>query len=182
MDINNVSGRGQTVEATITTSLGCRIRGSASWFLSTSAKSIQKGDIICLLQGTLKPTVVRARKDYFTIVVIAVVPPKHMHTKNRHIEWPDVAKSALFIRDFVLIWEWETFLRNRDPDPYDALIRVNSLRSQHAKMELEIDMDNAIRIWDPALILGMHRSQTLYAKENGKKFRTLNESRCQSSN
>ncbi|KAF1813456.1 HET-domain-containing protein, partial [Eremomyces bilateralis CBS 781.70] len=106
--INNVSGGRQNVKAIIKTSPGCGISGSASWLLQTSAKSIQNGDLICLLRGALMPTIVRLRGDHFTVVVIAAVPPKHIHAKNNDVEWSELAQSASFIRDFLLIWDWET--------------------------------------------------------------------------
>jgi hypothetical protein len=153
VDISNTLGGGQTVEAMITTSPGCNIRRNARWLLPISAKSVQGGDIICLLQGALKPTIVRARNDYFTIVLIAAIPLEIIRVKVQDVAWSEVAYSALFSRDFVLVWDWETSLQNRNPDAYDALMRVNSLHSQLGKAEFEIDMDNAIRMWNGALIL-----------------------------
>jgi hypothetical protein len=44
---------------------------SARWTLQSSAKSIQDGDLICLLQGASKPIIIRLCKDYFAIIVIA---------------------------------------------------------------------------------------------------------------
>lgn len=82
VDISNVIGGEQNVEVTITTSPECGINGSACWLLQTSAKSIQKGDVICLLQGALKPTIIRLEEDHFTIIVIAATPPKHIRTEN----------------------------------------------------------------------------------------------------
>lgn len=88
IDINNSSEGGQNVEATINTSPGYEIDGSARWLLRTSAKSVRKGDLVCLLQGASLPTIIRARKDHFTIVVIA---PVHL----KYIEDGDVELSKL---------------------------------------------------------------------------------------
>jgi hypothetical protein len=47
---------------------------SAHWTLQPSAKSIQDGDLICLLQGASKPTIIRLCKDHFAIIMIAATP------------------------------------------------------------------------------------------------------------
>jgi hypothetical protein len=43
------------------------------WTFQASAKSIRERDIICLLQGASKPTIIRLCKDHFAIIVIAVL-------------------------------------------------------------------------------------------------------------
>jgi hypothetical protein len=47
---------------------------SREWSLQASAKSVQKGDIVCLLKGASKPTIIRLCRDYFAVVVIAATP------------------------------------------------------------------------------------------------------------
>ncbi|KAL7952166.1 hypothetical protein V8C34DRAFT_169900 [Trichoderma compactum] len=42
------------------------------WVLQSSAKSILKDDIICLLQGASKLSILRQNEDYFTIVAVAI--------------------------------------------------------------------------------------------------------------
>jgi hypothetical protein len=91
IDISNVLGGRQSVETIISPSPGCRIRGSASWLLPTSAKSIQKGDLIGLLQGALKPTIVRLQADHFSIIMIEAAPAKHIRTKNGDVGWSEFA-------------------------------------------------------------------------------------------
>ena len=44
------------------------------WTLQASAESIRESDIICLLQGASKPTVIRLCKDHSAIIVIAGMP------------------------------------------------------------------------------------------------------------
>jgi hypothetical protein len=148
--VSSTSGGGQDVVAIVNTSFGCGISGSAHWSLQTSAKSIQKGDVICLLQGVSKPTIVRLQDDYLAIIIIAAVPPKHIRTIDGDVEWLTLVKSASFFRDFILVWDWEA----QDSNRYDALMRENNAERQHAKTNLEIDMDYAIRAWNVAQILG----------------------------
>ncbi|KAH7355909.1 heterokaryon incompatibility protein-domain-containing protein, partial [Pyrenochaeta sp. MPI-SDFR-AT-0127] len=74
------------------------------WNLHTSAKSIKNGDVICLLQGASKPTIVRLYEDYCAIIVIAVTLPEDTRIDNK---WQDLAQSNdLFIRDLLLVWDW----------------------------------------------------------------------------
>jgi hypothetical protein len=51
------------------------------WLLQTSAKSIQPGDVICLLKGCSKPTVIRPRSDCFAIIMVAASPMKNKRAK-----------------------------------------------------------------------------------------------------
>lgn len=44
------------------------------WTLQASVTTIQEGDLICLLRGASKPTIIRLCKDYFTIIAITVTP------------------------------------------------------------------------------------------------------------
>ncbi|RYP69565.1 hypothetical protein DL771_006080 [Monosporascus sp. 5C6A] len=47
------------------------LRHKRKWTLQPSAKSVQAGDLVCLLRGALKPTVIRPCKDHFSVVMIA---------------------------------------------------------------------------------------------------------------
>ena len=51
--------------------LGHKGEWSARWALQASAKSIQKGDLVCLLQGVSKPIIIRRCKDHFAVIMIA---------------------------------------------------------------------------------------------------------------
>lgn len=43
------------------------------WIVQASAKPIWKRDLVCLLQGASKPTIIRAYKDHFAIIVIQLL-------------------------------------------------------------------------------------------------------------
>ncbi|KAF5875955.1 putative het domain protein [Botrytis fragariae] len=78
------------------------------WILQASAKSIQQGDLVCLLKGAPKPTIIRAYKDYFVIIVIAVALQNKMQKKGGCFESTHPLPSMKnFSRDFLLIWDWE---------------------------------------------------------------------------
>ena len=48
--------------------------GKTEWTFQASAKPIQERDVICLLYGALKPTIIRLCKDHFAVVVTAATP------------------------------------------------------------------------------------------------------------
>ncbi|KAF2795658.1 HET-domain-containing protein, partial [Melanomma pulvis-pyrius CBS 109.77] len=86
--------------------------GSARWTLQISAKSIQNGDIVCLLQGASKPTIIRPCQDYFRIIKIAARTPETIPIGGGYIEWPKLFLPGipLTARDLLLIWDWENSL------------------------------------------------------------------------
>ncbi|KAH6714755.1 hypothetical protein BKA61DRAFT_643463 [Leptodontidium sp. MPI-SDFR-AT-0119] len=70
------------------------------WTLQASAKSIREYNIVCLLQGASKPTIIRQCKDHFAVVVIAATPLN----KGRSFGLSELSKSmAYFPRDFLLV-------------------------------------------------------------------------------
>jgi ankyrin repeat protein len=129
---------------------------SARWTLPVSARPIRKGDLICLLQGASKPMIIRLCNDYFTIIMIAATPQEDIPTKSRHVKWPTLSESEnIFTRDFLLVWDWESSLeKHQDRERYETLIRTNNSLSECSKTESERYLDNAIKTWNVALILG----------------------------
>ncbi|KAH0600097.1 hypothetical protein MHUMG1_01093 [Metarhizium humberi] len=78
------------------------------WTLRVSAKAVQEGDIICLLEGSSKPTIVRIREDYCAIIAIAVSPRIAEPTRGESLDWPRCLKRIkAFPHTLLLIWDWE---------------------------------------------------------------------------
>jgi tetratricopeptide (TPR) repeat protein len=134
---------------------GSRGEWSAHWTLLSSAKSIQDEDLICLLQGASKPTIIRLCKDYFAIIMIAATPLESTQTGSEDIKWQKLFQSTkVFTRDFLLVWDWKNSLEKlQDLGKYENLIQPNNRVSEHAMTELEGQLDNATRLWNVALIL-----------------------------
>ena len=122
------------------------------WTLQASAKAIQKGDIVCLLQGASKPTIIRLYHDYFTVVIIAATPLNERGSFGK----PELPKSIIHApRDFLLIWDWGKPLGvPQDREEYESLRVINSQVLEHSKAEFGDHLDKAIRIWNVALVLG----------------------------
>ncbi|RYP40969.1 hypothetical protein DL767_001285 [Monosporascus sp. MG133] len=134
---------------------GCIRYGSARWTIQTSAKSIQGGDLICLFQGASKPAIVRLREDYFSIVMIAAIPPEHIETENGVIKWSEFSQSTSFPRDFLLVWNWDISSEKvQGSGKYDIFMGINNLQSEDSEMGFEGQPSNATRLWNVALIQG----------------------------
>ncbi|KAH7061022.1 heterokaryon incompatibility protein-domain-containing protein, partial [Paraphoma chrysanthemicola] len=126
---------------------------SAHWTLHVSAKSIQEGDLICLLQGASKPAIIRSREDHFTIVKVGVTPLKDVQKGSGYSKWSNFSQS--FTRDFVLIWDWESSSdKLQELGEYETLILKSKGVPKHPKTELGSHLDKATRTWNVALILG----------------------------
>jgi hypothetical protein len=76
----------------------------AHWNLQASAKSVQRGDIVCLLQGALKPIIIRLYKDHFAVIMIAATFPEAIGMESDSDRRPDPP------RDFPLVWNREKAL------------------------------------------------------------------------
>ncbi|KAI1118234.1 heterokaryon incompatibility protein-domain-containing protein [Nemania sp. NC0429] len=94
LSVDNGHQDEQQVTVTLKTSAGC-LGSQQNWTLPPSAKSVQVGDIICLLQGATNPTIARPCRDYLSIIMI-VAPTLNL---TRPItDYP---------LDFLLVWDWE---------------------------------------------------------------------------
>jgi hypothetical protein len=130
------SNHGQNVDITFKSiNEAWRIGDNINWTLRTSAKTIQKRDIVCLLQGASKPTVIRLYKNSFAIIIIAVTPLKG--SSSRELGFSE-ARKCFFPRHFLLVWDWEQLPEETQ----------NQEESNHWK-----SFDEATRTWNVALIL-----------------------------
>jgi hypothetical protein len=125
-----------------------RRKWRARWTLQPSAKPIRHGDLICLLHGASKPTIIRLRKDHFLIIVISASLLENGHMENKYNEWP-----KLSTRDFLLVWDWQYLPESQDLEEYDALVRTNNWVSEYPKTEIRGYLGKAARIWNVVMIL-----------------------------
>ncbi|RBA15408.1 hypothetical protein FPRO05_12482 [Fusarium proliferatum] len=80
----------------------------SSWAVQASAKNIQAGDIVCILQGASRPTIIRLCHPYWAVVMISVPPTDSIARDGKGIEWSEVLQSVTrFSHRFVLVWDWE---------------------------------------------------------------------------
>jgi tetratricopeptide (TPR) repeat protein len=126
--------------------LGGKGEWSARWTLPASAKSIHRGDLVCLLQGVSKPMIIRRREDHFAVIIITATPTGDVRTENGDMRWPELIRSlTTFPHDFLLVWNWRVFPGNwQDRAGFETLVERNTLVPEHLK---------AIRLRNVALIL-----------------------------
>lgn len=122
-EVSSVTGKNswddrQNVNVTVKNSSGYFQQWGCRWTLQASARPIQEGDVVCLLQGASKPSIVRLHDDYCSVVAIAVTPPVEK------TEYPpkEISGSTMtFPRGFLLVWDWEASERVLDEfDDYEC--------------------------------------------------------------
>ncbi|RSL81794.1 hypothetical protein CEP51_005592 [Fusarium floridanum] len=115
--------------------------------LHASAKSIQVGDVICLLQGSSTPTIIRVYDDYCAIVAIAISLPIRFvfEDENRKvvtdIRWSKYFSHVrTFSHRFLLIWDWEKTARNSDArKDYTCLLKAQPVKDDTTEQEKLLD-------------------------------------------
>ncbi|KAM0143557.1 hypothetical protein ACHAO1_000658 [Botrytis cinerea] len=120
------------------------------WIFQASAKPIRKHDIVCLVYGASKPSIIRLCNDYFAVVVIAATP---LNELIRH-EWTQFSGSKIqFLRDFELVWDWESSYGNmQDEEEFATLIKEFSQVSVFSRAEPRY-LEKATRLWNDIAIL-----------------------------
>lgn len=125
------------------------------WTLRPSAKSIRSGDIVCLLEGASKPSIVRMYKDYLIVIMIAAMPLEDIRVGSESIAWQKLLSSVkAFSRDCLLAWNWKNHSEELQGsrEPKDCNI-MHSMVLEHSKIESISHLDRATRVWDAALVL-----------------------------
>ena len=141
---------------------------NARWTLQALAKSVKRGDLVCLLQGTSKPTIIRPGNDHFTIITLAVAPMEEKRMKSVGSKWLDLVRSIdIFPWDFLLVWDWEQpSLQLQDLNDYGVSKISNCYVLDQSKAKLEDRSEKATRLGNVSLIL---ENSELYI-EAGKRL------------
>lgn len=93
----------------------------------TVERNIEKDDIVCLLQGVSKPTIIRAHKDHFSVIMIAATPLDFVSEEQS--KWlKDVRSTTIFPRNLSLVWD----LRG-------AKKRLGGLECENLRVPINID-------------------------------------------
>ncbi|KIM99850.1 hypothetical protein OIDMADRAFT_125975 [Oidiodendron maius Zn] len=118
------------------------------WTLKASAKSIQQGDFICLLQEASKPTIIRAFKDHFAVIIMAVTFQQSKRAESDRqtpLSW-----NNDFTRDLLLVWDWEKSAGLQGRAGYESSVEINTLVPEY----LETASNKVARLRNMALALG----------------------------
>ncbi|KAI0486036.1 hypothetical protein F4859DRAFT_502444 [Xylaria cf. heliscus] len=111
-----------------------------------SAKPVQAGDIVCLLQGASKPTIIRLWGDFWTIIMIAAPPTDDLQN------W--LTSVTTFPDDLLLVWDWHEHqnLQGRE----DAKYLMNNRgvpKCPRTECQCQDYLDRSARLWNFGLIL-----------------------------
>ncbi|KAM3447700.1 hypothetical protein MY3296_008449 [Beauveria thailandica] len=117
------------------------------WTLQAATNPIQIGDIICLLEGAARPTIVRPAGDYCVIIAIAVCPKIAEPSNGKPLDWPGFLKRIkTFHHDLVLIWDWEVSwneLKN-GCDDYQDFIHDRNLTVEEIETKGSLEKGNRL--------------------------------------
>ncbi|KAE8132729.1 heterokaryon incompatibility protein-domain-containing protein [Aspergillus pseudotamarii] len=86
-------------------SLGCEDHWGTDWKPQASAVLIEDGDIICLLKGASKPSIIRLCKDHFTVITPAVTPQQRQQKESNPSAMPQERYSTSGLCDILLTWK-----------------------------------------------------------------------------
>ncbi|KAK3947131.1 heterokaryon incompatibility protein-domain-containing protein [Pseudoneurospora amorphoporcata] len=116
------------------------------WTLPTTVKSVQKGDVVCLLHGASRPTILRPYNDHWAVIMIAVSPAGDPQATTRDIK----QSITVFPHNFLLIWDWDIDpSKQQDKNNHDYFANI----PEHPKTGLEGCRNTATRIRNVRLAL-----------------------------
>ncbi|KAI8623717.1 heterokaryon incompatibility protein-domain-containing protein [Xylariaceae sp. FL1651] len=145
-------------------------KGSSHFAFQASAKPIEVGDIVCLLQGALKPTIVRLPDDYMAIIISSVSLINALRPVS--FSWSELLKSiTAFTNDLLLIWEWDESQRKSryKEDDYDYFTSTRG-PPRYPKTEPQAHLDKATRLWNMGLFI---QKFARHPGAEGKLFRAM---------
>ncbi|KAH6725051.1 hypothetical protein BKA61DRAFT_42502 [Leptodontidium sp. MPI-SDFR-AT-0119] len=121
------------------------------WSFQATAQSIHERDIVCILYGALKPSIIRLRKDRFSIVAIAATPLDD----NNDLRWPEISESMKqFSRELLLVWDWEDSQGNlENPEEYKTLTKAFCQARAYLEGESGDHLHEATKVWNDIMIL-----------------------------
>ncbi|KAL5360138.1 heterokaryon incompatibility protein-domain-containing protein [Aspergillus floccosus] len=111
------------------------------WVVQASPVSIQKGDILVLLQGAAMPSIIRVCRDHFTIIMIAAKPLRRKDWGNQEPENPPGARLLEHpLHHLVLTWEWAPSRPGNDSrrDLSEKVVEYREERSNEASRKYDI--------------------------------------------
>ncbi|KAM0542086.1 hypothetical protein ACHAO7_010151 [Fusarium culmorum] len=147
------------------------------WTFQASAKSVQVGDAVCLLQGASSPTIIRLCNDYWAVIMIAVPPPDDLQAASSDTKSELLRLITTFPHDFLLVWNWDIYPDgSQDGEDYEHF--MGAPMSKCSKTKLEDYLDKVTRLWNTGVALqDMRRDE---AGENLRKAMGIFESALRS--
>jgi len=111
-----------------------------------SAKAVKEGDVVCLLQGASRPTIIRLCDDFSTIINIAFPLADDLQ------KWS--ASVTTFPTELLLVWDWnESQRKSPGGEDYGKLISREVDKCPVANCQCLHDLDKITRLWNFGLLL-----------------------------
>ncbi|RYP56088.1 hypothetical protein DL771_012151 [Monosporascus sp. 5C6A] len=154
---DDIQGDRQNISITWKKTHSVTKRTQSSLFtLQTSAKHVQKGDVVCLLQGASKPTIIRPCSGYSAVIMIAF--PLTDEVQRTATKWTNLLRPiGTFPIDLLLVWDWDVSQRKSQDQDYECFIN-NRKGAKRPRTRLQHDLDKATRLWNFGVLLnGMER-------------------------
>lgn len=107
-----------------------------------SAKLIEVGDLVCLLQGATNATIIRSCNDLWTVIAITVPPTISLR------KW--LASITVFQYYLLLIWDWDVSQGKKD---YECFMSSRMPGYVGTDCQGQEYMDAATRLWNHGLLL-----------------------------
>ncbi|KAK6831929.1 hypothetical protein RU639_002619 [Aspergillus parasiticus] len=135
--------------------------GTIKWTVRVSAQPVKPGDVVCLLQGASKPSIVRPFDDYFDIIIIGVTP---LYIANGETFRTDGSLTSdnpdpldemgqglrcESLRELLLVWNWDRSSDHLNQREAVATPSINDL----VPGVLKTESDQAKRAYDVAAML-----------------------------
>ena len=179
--IHSVDGDSTRADMQSITIAWTRPFGDTNWMpdrfnLRASARSLHKGDAVCLLEGASRPTIVRACKGYSAIIMIAV--PLAVSKRKWQEQLRSITTSPM---DFVLIWDWDVS-RHKPQDSDQDYASFISLQPgpQQPWSELQYHLAKVIRLWNFGIslnVMGRYKDAWMYVRQAVEAYGTALRSR-----
>ena len=120
---------------------------SSPFTFQASVKAVKQGDVVCLLKGASRPTIVRLCDGFSTIIMIAIPMTDNLQ------KWS--ASVTTFPTDLLLVWDWDESRReSQGGEDYGKLISSREIpKCSVVKCQCLHDLDKATRLCNFGLLL-----------------------------
>ncbi|KAE8330410.1 heterokaryon incompatibility protein-domain-containing protein [Aspergillus sergii] len=119
-------------------SLGYDNDWETTWKPQASAVLIEDGDIICLLRGALKPSIIRLCKDHFTVITPAVTPQRRRQKESSPAVMPQERDSMNGLCDIYLTWKTPLAkIENKDSTEVMSPLYYTSPKFRYTRSEAQ---------------------------------------------
>ena len=123
-------------------------KGSPFTFKS-SAKTLKKGDVVCLLEGASRPTIIRLCGDYSTVIMVAAPLTDELQNWSGSV--------TTFPTDLLLVWDWgESQRKSQGGEDYGTLIRSQDVPEcpvAGCRYRCLGDLGRVTRLWNLGMLL-----------------------------